>query len=408
MDKLAIEKEIEKIENQILENRYKIDQFDIIQYVYKILINSAYGALSSRKNPIGDDDIGNAITVMGSTSIQHVNDIVIEFVRGKMISKLESEIVQNPGNVEELKSQLDYIRTVKVIPDVLVANDTDSAMFSLTKCGVKICDGDIVTEEGYELVQECDDYINTEFTKWYERLTNSHNCRLNFKREKICDSGIWLKKANSRKGESEEAKKNYVVHILDNEGVKHPKFKYTGVKFARSVIPADLKKEGKKIVENMLLTQDRQSTDRLVQKLYEYFCEMPIDTKAAIQRCKDIKKYDNGGIDTFILGTPGHVRAALSYNKVINELKLNKYQQIKNGDIAKIVFVTPDNKWGIERMAYLDNWPEEFNEHFKIDNKVMFEKMLFEEIKRFYKSVDWPSFNPTDDYAFSLFDLIEG
>ena len=39
----------------------------------------------------------------------------------------------------------------------------------------------------------------------------------------------------------EAAKKNYVLHILDNEGVKHPKFKYTGVKFARSVMPANLK-----------------------------------------------------------------------------------------------------------------------------------------------------------------------
>lgn len=403
---MTIQEEIAQIEAQIAENQYKIDQADITQYVYKILINSAYGALSSRKNPIGDDDIGNAITVMGSTSIQHVNNIVIEFVRGKMITRLENEIAQNPGNIEALKSQLDFIKKVDVIPNVLVANDTDSAMFSLSNCGVKICDGDIVTEEGYELVQECDDYINTEFMKWYEKLTNSHNCRLNFKREKICDAGIWLKKANSRKGENEEAKKNYVVHILDNEGVKHPKFKYTGVKFARSVIPADLKKEGKKIVENMLLTQDRQSTDRMVQKLYDYFCNMPIDTKAAIQRCKDIKKYDNSGMDTFILGTPGHVRAALNYNRAIKELGLSKYQQIKNGDIAKIVFVEP-NKFGFERLAYLDTWPKEFDEHFKIDNKKMFENILFEEIKRFYKSVDWPAFNPTDNYAFSLFDLLE-
>ena len=215
---MTVEEEIKELEEQLEKNNYKLQQLDIQQAAYKLMINSAYGALSSRKNPVGDDDIGNAITVMGSTSIQHVNKIVIEFVKKKMIERLEKEIAQNPGNVDELKIELEQVRHAKDIPGVLVANDTDSAMFSLSNCGVKICDGDHVTEEGYDLVQECDDYINTEFVKWYENLTNSHNCRLNFKREKICDYGIWLKKKGTRKYEdADEAKKNYVVHILDNE-----------------------------------------------------------------------------------------------------------------------------------------------------------------------------------------------
>ena len=404
---MAIEEEIKQLEEQLEKNNYKLQQLDIQQAAYKLMINSAYGALSSRKNPVGDDDIGNAITMMGSTSIQHVNKIVIDFVKKKMIERLEKEIAQTPGNVEELKIELEQIRHAIDIPGVLVANDTDSAMFSLSNCGIKICDGDHVTEEGYDLVQECDDYINTEFVKWYENLTNSHNCRLNFKREKICDYGIWLKKKGTRKyDDADEAKKNYVVHILDNEGVKHPKFKYTGVKFAKSVIPGQLKELGKKIVENMILTQDRQCTDRLVQKLYNDFINLPIDSKAIIQRCRDMKKYDNKGSDEFLLKTPGHIRAAMSYNRIIKELKLNKYPLIKSGDIAKIVFVQ-QNKFGIERLAYLDSWPKEFDEYFVIDNKIMFENSLYEEIKRFYTSVGWPSFNPTEEYAFSLFDILD-
>ena len=393
------QEEIESLQKQLDANNYTLEQLDIKQLAYKLIINSAYGAISSRQNPVGDDDLGNAITVMGSTSIQHVNKIVIEFVKKKMIERLEKE----PGNEKEIEA----IRKATDIPGVMVANDTDSAMFSLSKCGVKICDGDKVTEDGYALVEECDNYINNEFTKWYEQLTNSHNCRLNFKREKICDVGIWLKKNGIRKYEDGgEAKKNYVVHILDNEGVKHPKFKYTGVKFAKSVIPGKLKDLGKKIVENMLITQDRQCTDRLVQKLYSDFMKLPIDSKAIIQRCQDMKKYDNGNSSEFLLGTPGHIRAALSYNRVLKELGLRKYKKIASGDIVKIVFVEP-NRFGIERLAYLDEWPKEFDKEFVIDNKKLFEKDLYDEIKRFYNSVDWPSFNPANDYAFSLFDLLE-
>lgn len=400
------EEEIETLQKQLEANNYKLEQLDIKQLAYKLIINSAYGAISSRQNPVGDDDLGNAITVMGSTSIQHVNKIVIEFVKKKIIEGLENEIKQHPEESSELKKRIEEVKNAQEISGVMVANDTDSAMFSLSKCGVKICDGDKVTDEGYALVEECDNYINEEFVKWYEKLTNSHNCRLNFKREKICDCGIWLKKKGARKYEDEgEAKKNYVVHILDNEGVKHPKFKYTGVKFAKSVIPGELKELGKRIVENMMMTQDRQCTDRLVQKLYNDFIKLPVDSKAIIQRCQDMKKYDNGGGKDFIRKTPGHIRAALSYNRVLNEMNLNKYQKIKSGDIAKIVFVQP-NKFEIERLAYLDSWPKEFDDLFTIDNKKMFENVLYEEIKRFYNSVGWPSFNPTDDFAFSLFDLL--
>lgn len=401
------EEEIAQLKRRLDENNYKLAQLDIQQSAYKLIINSAYGALSSRQNPLGDDDIGNAITVMGSTSIQHVNKIILKFVRDKMIHLVEDKLTNEPNN-EALQSELESLRSGCEIPGVLIANDTDSAMFSLSKCGVTICNKNKVTKEGYKLVEECDDYINNEFVKWYQDTTNSHNCRLNFKREKICDFGLWLKKGSAKDFvDSGEAKKNYVVHILDNEGVKHPKFKYTGVKFAKSTISSELKELGKRVVESMILTQDRIQTDRLVQSLYDSFLKLPINTKAMIQRCRDMQKYSAGKPGEFLLSTPGHVKAAMNYNYIIDLLGLKKYEHIKSGDIVKIVLLE-SNQYNFERIAYLDEWPEEFNKIFRIDEKKMFEKSLYEEIRRFYLSMNWPYFNPTNEYSFSLYDLLDG
>lgn len=387
-----LQKENEKLEKtnddvKIKENNRDIVSKDILQYALKILINSAYGAISSPKNPIGDTDLANAITTTGSTSIQEVNHIVKNFMKMKKPNITQAEL-----------------------DGAVVFNDTDSCCICLTPCGVKVCENNKVTPEGYALVEECDNYINESFVDWFKKTTNSNKCTIYFKREKICDAGIFLKKTNSE----EEAKKNYILHILDNEGVKKPTFKYTGVKFARSTLTKELKAAAKDIVENMILTQDRIQTDNKLQELYTKFKEMPLDSIVTIQRCNNIQKYQKGinieghniGSIKWPIGTPGHVRAAINFNLLVKELKLKGYELVKSGDLAKIVYVNK-NRFGIDKIGYLDSWPKEFDKYLQIDYRTTFIKTVYSEIKRIYNSVSWPSFNPSDDYGASMFDMLE-
>lgn len=382
------EERIKEIQDRISFLKAENAQKDILQYALKILINSGYGAISSAKNPIGDTDLANAITTCGSTSIKQVNAFARDFVKMK-----------NP-NISS-----------KDLEEVVIFNDTDSCCIRLDKCDVTLCEGDKVTDEGYKLVQECDDYVNSSFEDWFTSTTGSKNCTLYFKREKICDAGVFLKKKNS----DEEAKKNYILHILDNEGVKKPSFKYTGVKFARSTLTKDLKLAAKKVVEHMILTQDKASTEAILQDLYNKFKEMPLDDIVTIQRCNNVQKYEqlleipdnyNIGKMSFPTGTPGHVRAALNFNIIMDKLGIKGYERVKSGDLAKIIYVHK-NKFGIDKIAYLDKFPPELEKHLQIDYKTTFIKTVYDEIKRIYNSVGWSSFNPAEDYAFSLFDLID-
>ena len=385
MTKNEIINRINLLKEKIEKNNDSIDTKNVTQLALKLMINSAYGAISSRSNPMGDDDLANAITDMGSTSIQKINDIAIDFVK-------QWRTKHNMKNLYET----DYKKC-------LVFNDTDSAGVSLDLCGVHMFDGDRITNEGYDLIEKFSNFVNEEFEKWYKKTTNSKDCRLYFKREKVCDAGLYLEKG----GSEEEAKKNYVLHILDDEGVKHPKFKYTGVKFAKSIIPTALKDAGKKIVEHMILSNDRCSTDKLVQDLYKQYCEMPLDDRSSLQRCNNIEKWiDRTNADGYRLGTPGHVRAAIRYNNALKDLNIKKYKPIESGENAKIVFVEKNNKYGIDKIAYNEAWPEEFEKVFTIDTRTGFEKLIYDEIKRFYKSMKWPAFNPAQNYEFSLYDIL--
>ena len=71
---------------------------------------------------------------------------------------------------------------------------------------------------------------------------------------------------------------------------------------------------------------------------------------------------------------------------------------------ALCMLSTP-NKYGIGSMGFKYEWPEEFNEHFKIDYEKMFDKILFQSISRFYDSVGWAIRKPTENVKTELFDL---
>lgn len=400
-----------EIDERMAKIEYLLESKDEAQYVLKIRINAAYGAVSSAMNPMGSDDLANAITMMGSTSIQQVNVFAKQYVHDKCISLQEEKYKQNP--TEEERRKLEHLKSLTLADysDVIVFNDTDSCGFSLTRVPIEMFRRQNgyteVTDEGYALEKEACKWINDAFVNWYIEKTNTDNCRMKFKREKICDVGIWLKKGGKS---DEEAKKNYVCRVIDNEGVQHfdgKYVKYTGVKLARSVIPKPMKNAAKEIVWTMLDTRSRMSTDEKVRKLWETYCNMPPDDKAAIQKANGIEKFtpkeETYGL--YLKGTPGHVKAALNYNYLIKELNIMRLQPIVSGETYKIVHVKP-NKWGFDKMAYLDEWPKEFDEVLEIDNISGFNKLIYEEIKRFYKTVDWPAFNPADNYEYSLMDII--
>lgn len=401
----------QEIESRLVRIEYLLESKDTEQYVLKIRINSAYGAVSSTMNPMGSDDLANAITMMGSTSIQQVNVFAKQYVRNKCIEMQRKAYESNPTLEESRKLRALENSTLVDFSDCVVFNDTDSCGISLSRIPIKMFekkDGRIeVTKEGYELEEEAGRIINDDFVNWYSEKTNSHNCRLIFKREKICDIGIWLMKGGKS---DEEAKKNYVCRVIDNEGVPHfdgKYVKYTGVKLARSVIPKPMKEAAKGVVWTMLDTESRQATDNKVRALWEQYCNMTPDEKAAIQKANGIEKYipQEETFGMYLKGTPGHVKAALNYNMLIKTLGIKRLQPIQSGDTYKIVHVKP-NKWGFDRLAYLDEWPKEFNEVIEIDDVIGFNKLIYEEIKRFYKTVGWHAFNPSDNYEMSLLEIL--
>jgi len=348
------------------------DQLDIKQFTLKILINTVYGYFGNKHAPIGDPDIARSITLTGQAVIKKSNQILRDYI-------------DNHGESG---------------PDPVIYNDTDSSYISINRLMRKVdkpfhIDGKI-TEHSYEQAELVEDHLNKEITKWSQSVLNSKDSRFVFKRECMTDVGVFLQK------------KRYVMRVLDDEGIPTNKFKYTGVEVVRSTIPKQIKPYIKKIIETMMDTESRSTTNEVFLKAYDTFKDLPVEDYSFCMGISDYEKYaDKCNSFTTVKGMPAHVKAAYHYNVLLEKMDLaGEYESIESGDKVRYFYVNQPNKYGINAIAYKYYYPEEFKGVFEPDREKMFEKIIYSIIERFYEAVGWRLSKPSAQVQTDLFDLL--
>jgi len=347
------------------------------QYTVKILINSIYGYFGNKYAPLGDSDIARSITLTGQAVIKQSNKILYDYVK---------KLTDN----ENLR-----------LEDIIKYNDTDSSYISIKPIndhfGNKLCnDKGKVSNETYETVQSIEDHLNEEITTWAKRTLNSEDPRFVFKRECIADVGMFLEK------------KRYVLHVLDDEGIQVNKFKYTGVEVVRTTLPEPVKPYIKKIIETMMLGQNLGETNKILHETYDIFKDLPVEDIAFAMGCKEYDKYASRCHEfNTCKGMPIHVKASYIHNKILEKLNIeHKYETIGSGDKVRYFYVQQPNRYGINAIGYKYYYPDEFKELFKIDRELMFDKIVYSIIERFYDSVKWKAKKPGMAVQTDLFDLL--
>lgn len=365
---------LKKSDTEYREVKRKIDRLDIKQFTIKILINTVYGYFGNKHAPIGDSDIARSITLTGQAVIKQSNKILRDYIK------------KQSGNEQD---------------DPIIYNDTDSSYISIKPIvdakNIKFTDdNNRVTEDVYGEAQNIEDYLNAEITKWSRKSLNSLDSRFVFKRECICDVGVFLQK------------KRYVLHVLDDEGIPVNKYKYTGVEVVRSTIPNAIKPYVKEIIETMLSTQDLSKTDKVFLEAYDTFKKLPVEDIAFVMGLKDYTKYADrcDGYNT-VKSMPIHTKAAYFYNLMISKFEVDAdFEKLDTGDKVRYFYVKQPNRYGLSIMGYKYYLPDQLKEVFLPDTELMFEKVIFSIIERFYESVGWVIKQPGKQIQTDLFDLL--
>ena len=385
VDEITDKEEKKRVEKRISELPTKINQAKIYQLTLKILINRIYGYFGNKHSQMGDGDIARSITLTGQDVIKQSNVILRNYIK-EHTNLTDDDLKEN---------------------DPIIYNDTDSSYVTISpllkhmniplfiEAHSPATKNIVVKPEVYDLVQDIEDYLNKHIETWARNTLNTISPRFVFKRESICDKGLFLQK------------KRYVLHKLDDEGDPCNTFKYTGVEVVRTTMPEPIKPHVKGIIENMIMTRDEAKTNEMFDEVYKIFSSLPIEDIAFVMGIKDYDKYAMKAKDfTIGKGTPIHVKSAIFYNELIEEFKISgTHESIGSGDKVRYFYVQQPNKYGCNSLAFKYSMPEEFKQLFLVDYEKMFEKIIFQVIERFYESVKWRPYKPGEAYQTDLFDF---
>lgn len=357
--------------------KFELDRLDMVQYSYKIQINSAYGALGAAFFPAGDTDVAASITATGKATVKKSYEIAKQFAVEQGVPRSVAESVPRAGDTDS-----GYLSFQEIF---------DAQGINLTES-----DGVTITKQAYDKVAEYGEYLNSHIKQWAQDVLYSVDPRLKFSREVIADKAMFLRK------------KRYMIHVLDNEGNTHPKFKCAGLEIKRTNMPADVKVYATKLLENMCMTRDINSTNDILVETYDYIKTLNEEQVAEVSNINGYEKYSSqcSGLQT-VKGMPRHVKSAYLYNYLIKQLGLtSKYQQIKDGDKIRVLAVDPkQNKYKISAIAFIGKYPQEFKDIFKIDYEYMFDKHIYGFVERYYEDCGWVARKPGCMIKQSLFDL---
>ena len=329
------------------------------QMAMKIAINSLYGALGNEGFRYYDPSIAEAITQSGQLAVQFI--------------------------AHQISMFLDQELGIKKGLDRWIYTDTDSVHFCLEDFVDKITQGNEAKYDRQKIVDVIDAYCKNKIEPFiaakYQELAdymNAYQNKMHMKREVIVDRGMF------------RAKKNYVLQVYDNEGVRYekPKLKTMGVETARSTTPQFVKDALLESYREMLNGTNLKLLDKIAAFKLEYM-KQPVDVIATPRGVNDMDKWiDSDG--SYKNRIPYHVRASHEFNRLIREAGLNDIPPIQNGDKVRIVAVVPRSPVDGNYIAYNGNQlPKELNLEQYVDRESLFTKTFLSPVESFTKHMGW-------------------
>lgn len=293
------------------------------------------------------------------------------------ITKSGQVIIQNA----ELSANKMMNQIMGTNKDYVIAADTDSNFINLETFVEKFCSGKTVEQKIAFMVKACDSKFQDNLNNACDTLSLSLNWNskfINFKRESISESALWV------------GKKMYALLVHNNEGVQydHPKLKVKGIALVRSSTPNCVKEPLRNCVMQ-ILTGDEKSLQGFVRDQETLYMKLSPEQIAFPRGVNNLLKYSSK-LDIYQKGTPIAVRAALLHNHKVAELKLQeKYPNVREGGKIRYVYLKEPNSLRENVIGFIDKMPQEFNLTKYVDQKLMWDKSFIAPLKKLTDAVGW-------------------
>jgi len=362
--------EFRKLEKQYGEagDTEKYDFYAKRQLVQKILLNSMYGVLGLPAFRFYDIDNAEAVTVTGQTVIKKT----AEMANRKYWKEL--------GTTDDYNVYIDTDSIYMMAEPLVKHRYPDYKTFDEKRMAVEVDN----------IATETQTFLNSFYDMLAERFffIPKEKHRFEIKKEFISKAGFWV------------AKKRYAQWMVLKNGIPCDKLDVKGLDVVRSSFPKAFQDQMSGMLKDILMGKDNEYVDTKLLAFKASMINLPVNKIAKGGAIKELSKYDNGtwrkdsglSIASFEKGTPAHVKAGITYNRLLKFFNAPyKHEPIRDGDKVKWVYLK-NNPLGLDTVAFKDyNDPKEIMDFVEqyIDRDKLYASDMENKVDDFYTALKW-------------------
>jgi DNA polymerase elongation subunit (family B) len=372
--------EYQKLMKQAKEvgDKDKADYYDRLQYIFKIKLNSFYGALSNLFFRFYDLRMGESTTGTGRAIVKHQCRKTTEVLGGSY--DVDFPLYDTVKDAEEHNADPSTalhgpLFNGQFQSESVVYGDTDSTYFE-TYADNK--------DSAIKIANAVAKKVNESYSEFVKKTflcQPGFDNRITCSREVVTGRGIFVDK------------KRYILHILDLDG-KPPKgekeLKVMGLDTKKTTLPKDVSKKINSFIERYL---KGEPWDTVALDIVDYKEKiLTTDDIMSIGLPKGVKGIENYQ-EAFKLDKttflPGHVAAGILYNLCCERFNDKKSIRIRSGMKIKVFYLTHD----IDRFKSIaipvdiEEVPKWFFDNFEVDREMHLERLVDNPLKNIIKAI---------------------
>lgn len=372
---------------QAMSNQYddagdseKANYYDRLQYVFKIKLNSLYGALTNLYFRFYDIRMGESTTGTGRVIVKHQcrkaaevlgDPYDVDFPLYATVadaieagySEEEADKIALHGSVFKGHHQASSI----------IYGDTDSTYFKTYAETVPeaIAIADFVAEQ-----------VNQSYPEFMRKTflcTPGYDTIIKAGREIVSDRGIFVEK------------KRYIIHLVDKDGKACDKMKIMGLDTKKTTLPAHVSATLNGFIERFLKGDSWESISESIVDYKDALWNEPDILKIGLPKgIKGLEDYTLAYAADPACFLPGHVAASIQYNACLKEYNDKSSPEIKSGMKIKVFYMKhPNGRFkSIALPTDIEQIPDWFVEHFAVDRDAHVKRLVDNPLANILKAID--------------------
>lgn len=349
------------------------EHYDLLQLTKKISMNSLYGALLNAAFRFGDERMGASVTATGRAITTHMIETISEVATGERTPLVKKSYLNKKGKM---------VHNYTSANPAIIYGDTDSTYY--------LCIGATDKESAVKIADDIAFKVNATFPTLMRDTflcQPGFDCLIEAGREIVGVRGLF------------QAKKKYMIKVVDKEGFAVDEMKSQGSEIKKSDTPKIIQKFLKSTVDMILdgqeydtvatfVNQQRKDVLRNKINLFSLGVAMQVNNLDKYQA-----EYTNPGTMRSKSGgkltITGQARAACNYNFLIDHFDPGA-KRIVSGDKI-LIYRLKKNDFGFDRIGLPsdhDKFPSWFEGNFTINIKETEDAMFDSKLLGIFSALD--------------------